>query len=253
MAYKIQRYGWKPSLPDVRNVPADTTDMPILDEVDPREQMQPCYDQGQLGSCTANAYAGAVEYNAILNGHKIGTPSRLAIYYGERLREGTAGEDSGAFGHDAFKDGRKYGVGPEALWPYDIRKFAEEPSSEYLTARASYKVGTYRHPPQQLAALKRVLSNNQTIAFGFTVYSSFESEEVAKTGKVPMPSSREEVLGGHETLIVGYLQAEEEYALVRNSWGTEWGLGGYFLLPWMYILNPNLVSDLRTIYRPQQS
>lgn len=249
MSYKIQSYGWRPSYPDPRNVPADTYGLATKSEVDPRDTMQDPYDQGQLGSCTANAYAGAVEYNDLVDGGSFGTPSRLAIYYGERLREGTVSQDSGAMGHDAFKDGRAYGVGPENLWPYDITKFAKEPSTEYLASRADHRVRGYKHPEPSIDIFKAILSNKQTIAFGFTVYNAFESDQVAETGIVPMPSRGEQVLGGHEVLIVGYLSAHPNHALVRNSWGTYWGLGGYFLMPWSYVLDRNLSGDWRTIYR----
>ena len=98
--------------------------------------------------------------------------------------------------------------------------------------------------------MRAVLSNNQTIAFGFTVYESFESQEVAKTGVVPLPSRGEKTLGGHEVLLVGYLKDQPNYGLVRNSWGDGWGLGGYFLMPWAYLMDANLASDFRTIRRP---
>lgn len=250
MPYQIEKYGWRPSLPDQRNVPADSSGLTAKNEVDPRGTMQDPYDQGQLGSCTANAYAGAVEYDDILDGGNLGTPSRLAIYYGERLREGSVSFDSGAYGHDAFKDGRKYGVGPESLWPYDISKFKDTPPQEYLDSRVNHKVKEYRHPSPDVEVFKSLLSNDQTIAFGFTVYQSFESQRVAETGIVPLPGPNESVLGGHEVLVVGYLAAYPEHALVRNSWGTGWGLEGYFLMPWDYVLSRNYSSDWRTIYRP---
>lgn len=244
-------YGWSPSFPDPRNIPVDTSGLIIKNEVDPRDIMQPPYDQQSIGSCTANAYAGAVEYDDILNGGNLGTPSRLAIYYGERLREGTVTYDSGAYGHDAFKDGRKYGVGPESLWPYDINRFTVKPSQEYLNSRASHKVPKYVHPSPNEDRFKAILSNNQTIAFGFTVYERFESEYLAETGVMSPPNPRtERQIGGHEVLIVGYLSSYPNHALVRNSWGTEWGLGGYFLMPWTTILDPNYSGDWRSLYRP---
>lgn len=249
MAYKIAKYGWRPSYPDPRNEPADTSGLTAKSEVDPRDTMQVPYDQGQLGSCTANAYAGAVQYNDIVDGGSFGTPSRLGIYYGERLREGTVSTDSGAMGHDAFKDGREFGVGKEELWPYDIAKFAETPPSAYLDSRDEHKVPGYKHPDPTESVFKSVLSNNQTIAFGFTVYEAFESEQVAETGIVPLPKRGEKILGGHEVLAVGYLSAQPEHALVRNSWGTEWGLEGYFLMPWTYLLGASYSGDWRTIYR----
>jgi C1A family cysteine protease len=95
-----------------------------------------------------------------------------------------------------------------------------------------------------------VLSNRQTMAFGFTVYESFEAAEVAQSGIMPMPSRDERMVGGHEVLLVGYLKEEVNYGLVRNSWGDGWGMAGYFLMPWTYLLDANLASDFRTIRRP---
>lgn len=104
----------------------------------------------------------------------------------------------------------------------------------------------------------QVLSNQQTISFGFNVYESFESSSVARSGIVPMPDPDEKVLGGHEVLAVGYLPNEPEYVLVRNSWGSRqtgargWGLhgSGYFLMPWQMILDPGVCADWTTIRRP---
>ena len=86
------------------------------------------FDQGQLGSCTANAVAGAVEYDAKLNGSDPGFLSRLWIYYYERRLEGSpADQDTGAQGRDGFKVCQKLGVPLEQDWPYDIAKFSDEP------------------------------------------------------------------------------------------------------------------------------
>lgn len=249
MADLTHAYGWRPSLPNAQAVPADTYGLLAKSEVDPRDSMQDPYDQSRLGSCTANVYAGAAEYDDKLDGGSLGTPSRLAIYYGERLREGSVEWDSGAYGHDAFKDGREFGVASETLWPYDISRFRNVPPSAYLSARGNHKFLKYVHPAPNVTRFKKVLSNDQTIAFGFTVYESFESNQVAESGIVPIPGDREQVLGGHEVLIVGYLSAYPEHALVRNSWGTEWGLSGYFLMPWAYITDPSLADDWRSIHR----
>jgi C1A family cysteine protease len=245
------KFGWKPSYPDPRNVPADVRGITVASEVDPRDNMQDPYDQGNLGSCTANAIAGAIEYHDILNGNSFGTPSRLFIYYGERVREGTVGSDSGAIGHDGFKVARKTGVPPETDWPYNINRFREKPPQQAYDDASQHRITDYRHPLQTQAAIKAVLSNQQTVAFGFTVFESFESNAVAKTGVVPVPDPYwENDIGGHEVLIVGYLKSEPNYALVRNSWGTHWGLRGYCLFPWSYILDSQLATDFRTIYRP---
>ncbi len=250
-------FGWHPSLPDIRNVASDVIGLTIVDEVDPRGEMPDPYDQGQLGSCTGNALAGAKEYNDLLDGCHTGTPSRLFIYYGEREIEGTTETDSGAFGHDGFKVMRKIGVPSEALCPYDISRFTERPSQAAFEAAAGERIGKYTHPGLgdgsnhvREQTLKAVLSNRQTVAFGFSVYASFESLEVERTGRVPIPSRGEKLLGGHEVLLVGYLEDEPQYGLCRNSWGTEWGLGGYFLMPWSMILNRRITDDFRTITRP---
>jgi C1A family cysteine protease len=111
----------------------------------------------------------------------------------------------------------------------------------------------YKAVPRSQLSMQRVLSNRQTIGFGFTVYESFESAEVAKTGIVPMPGPGERTVGGHEVLAVGYLRDMPHHVLVRNHWAADWGLGGYFLMPWAYLLTPSLASDFRTIYRPKGS
>lgn len=246
----VRRYGWKPSLPDLRDHLADASGLGVLDEVDPRGDLPPVFDQGDLGSCTANAVGAAVEYDAKLNGSDPGTLSRLWIYYYERKIEGSpADQDTGAFGRDGFKVCMKIGVPLEKDWPYDPSKFAGEPSAALADESAQHRISNYRVVSRNLDSMKAVLSNRQTIAFGFTVYESFESDEVAKTGKIPMPSRGEAVKGGHEVLLVGYLKDEPNYALVRNSWGTGWGLAGYFLMPWSYLLDANLATDFRTIRR----
>lgn len=248
---KIRRYGWKPSLPDLRDHIADASELKVLDEVDPRGELPPVFDQGQLGSCTANAVAAAVEFDAKLNGSDPGPLSRLWIYYYERKIEGSpADQDTGAYGRDGFKVCKTLGVPLEKDWPYDVSKFSAEPSASLADEARQHRISNYRAVPRNLDSMKAVLCNRQTIAFGFTVYESFESEEVAKTGIVPTPTRGEKVLGGHEVLLVGYLKDQVNYGLVRNSWGTGWGLQGYFLMPWSSILDANLASDFRTIRRP---
>jgi C1A family cysteine protease len=248
---RIRRYGWKPSLPDLRDHIADASELPVLDEVDPRADLPEVFDQGQLGSCTANAVAAAVEYDAKLNGSDPGPLSRLWIYYYERKLEGSpADQDTGAYGRDGFKVCKNLGVPLERDWPYDIAKYSQEPPASLADEAREHRISNYRAVPRNLDSMKAVLSNRQTIAFGFSVYESFESQEVAQTGIVAMPSRNEKALGGHEVLLVGYLKEEPNYGLVRNSWGPNWGLKGYFLMPWQYLLDANLASDFRTIRRP---
>lgn len=202
------------------------------------------WDQGQLGSCTANAVAAALQFNhGVVTGVKARRPSRLDIYYGERQLEGSLGQgDTGAYGRDGFKFAQQTGYLLERKWPYFIENFQDAPP-----AGTRIKLEQdYASVPQTVDAIKAALSNRQTIAFGFSVYSSFESSKVATTGIVPMPAKTEAHLGGHEVLAVGYLEAQPDYVLCRNSWGTGWGVDGYFFFPWEYICG-SLASDLRTI------
>lgn len=246
----VRRYGWKPSLPSVDLAVADVSGLTVASQVDPRAHLPGVFDQGELGSCTANATAGAFQYDGILDGKDPGALSRLFIYFGERKIEGVLGQgDTGAYGHDAFTVA-KAGICAEKDWPYDISTFEGPIPRAALSDEGHYRLTKpVKAVPRNEQAMKAALSNRQTIAFGFTVYSSFESDAVAQHGIVPMPKKGEEVLGGHETLIVGYLKSEPHYALVRNSWGTGWGIKGYFLMPWAYLLSSSLASDFRTIQR----
>jgi C1A family cysteine protease len=185
------------------------------------------------------------------------TPSRLAIYWLERfLEHQPANADQGAMGRDGFKAARKFGVLPEADWPYtddaSDPSFAADPrTSDKWEADHWVLQDPYKAVRRSLHDFKRVLSNRQTIAFGFAVFQSFVSDDVAKNGVVPTPDASDIIPNeGHEVLAVGYLKDYPEHCLCRNSWGTDWGMEGYFLMPWSVFLDPSFSSDFRTIYRP---
>jgi C1A family cysteine protease len=168
--------------------------------VDLRPQCPPVYDQGQLGSCTGNAIAGAVEFERMRQNLAVFTPSRLFIYYGERVIEGTVSSDSGAEIRDGIKVVATAGVPPETDWPYDISRFADQPP-QLAYADAKDDVATqYQRVMQSLAQMKGCLASGLPFVFGFTVYESFESPAVASTGQAPMPGSNESVLGGHAVM-----------------------------------------------------
>lgn len=245
----ITRYGWHPSLPDVRDHIADLEGLAIAPEVDPRgAYMTGVYDQLQLGSCVSNAVAAAIDAYLMAIGRQPFFPSRLDLYWHARKVAGLpTNEDTGAYGRDGFKVARSTGVMPERDWPYNISKFATDPRHRDIWKLDS----SYRVVGRTVDAWKRVFTQRQTIAFGFSVFDSFESQRVADTGIVPYPdTTREQMLGGHEVLAVGYLKSHPEHVLVRNSWGDDWGDGGYCLFPWSYIMDRNLADDFRTIRIP---
>jgi hypothetical protein len=198
-------------------------------------------------NCTANATNRAFRYDTIMDGKDCGELSRLWTYYFERAIEHTLGQgDTGAEGHDAYTVA-KHGIPAESLWPYDISKFEQKPPDVEPRAYMLTKAVHALLPGED--DFKRALSNGQTITYGFTVYRSFE-EAWPETGIMPMPAAGEEVLGGHENLICGYLKQYPDHFLSLNSWGTGWGLSGYFLIPKRFVLDPQYASDYRTIVRP---
>ncbi len=241
-------YGWRPSPPDPRDKIADPSGLIVLDEVDLRKGPMPLvFDQLQLGSCTANAVCAALQFDASLDlaTSRARRRSRLDCYYGERSFEGSLGQgDTGAIGRDGFRFAQQTGVLLEQAWPYDITTYTGPPPA----GRRHKLAKPYAAVTKTEDHIKAVLSNEQTVAIGFTVYDAFESSQVAQTGIVDMPGASEYPLGGHEVLLVGYLAAHPGYALARNSWGSGWGIGGYFLWAWEYILS-SYTSDLRTIVR----
>jgi C1A family cysteine protease len=243
-------YGWMRDLPDARDylyaAPLDKFATGLPANVDLRPQCPPVYDQGQLGSCTANGIAAAIEFDQRKQGNKEFVPSRLFIYYNERVIEGTVSQDSGAQIRDGVKVVAKLGAPPETDWPYNIAKFAQKPPAQAYTDALQDLATSYTRVTQNLAQMQGCLADGYPFVFGFTVYQSFESQAVAKTGIVPMPAPGESVLGGHCVVAVGYNNPTRQF-IVRNSWGTGWGLSGYFMMPYEYLISTNLASDFWTI------
>ena len=239
-------YGWKHSLPDHRDeifrfVPK--VDLALPAKVDLRPNNPPIYDQGQEGSCTANGWARAFEFNLLKENLKDFMPSRQFIYYNERLVEGTLKQgDCGAQVRTGGKVLNQYGVCPETEWTYIPSHLKTKPHKKEYTDALNNTVIQYSAVTQDLIHIKSVLAGGELVVFGISVYDSFESQEVASTGKVPMPLPNESCLGGHCITLVGY-DDSINCGIVANSWGTSWGLAGYFLLPYAYITSSNLASD----------
>lgn len=235
-----RRYGWKPDLPNA-HYPRFAAPARLVAALPPsadlRATMPPVYDQGDLGSCTYNAIGGALHYNEIQQTlAKVVQPSRLFGYYLERLVEGTVDSDAGAAISDGIAITSQYGFCDEALWPYDIAKFRSRPPQNCFDDAAPRKISDYGKVTQTLDQIRAVIAGGDPVVFGFTVFESFESDAVAKTGLMPIPKRSEQVLGGHAVLACGY-DDSRQVALCRNSWGAGWGLGGYFLMPYAYIVS----------------
>ena len=249
MSYKIARYGWLPDLPDQRDhlyaVPVKVAGA-LPRRVDLRRHCPPVYDQGQLGSCTANAIAGAIEFDRMKQGLADFTPSRLFIYYNERAIEHSVASDSGAQIRDGIKSVGKQGDCPETEWPYVIAKFKTRPPKNCYADALKYKAVLYQRVTQTLSQLKGCLASGWPFVFGFTVYESFESASVAKTGHATLPRSGDAVIGGHAVAGVGYDDAKQWF-IVRNSWGAGWGMKGYFTLPYAYVTDASLAGDFWTV------
>jgi C1A family cysteine protease len=221
--------------------------MAVPKSVDLRATCPKVYDQGDLGSCTANAIAAAIEFDQ--RREKLAapfTPSRLFIYYNERALEGTVSTDSGAMIRDGIKSVAGQGVCVEPMWPYVEQKFADRPSPQCYSAGKLHPAVTYSRLSQDLGQMKACLAAGYPFVFGFTVYEGFESDEVAHSGVGEMPEEGETVLGGHAVMAAGYDDGAGRF-LVRNSWGASWGMGGYFTLPYAYLSNENLATDFWTI------
>lgn len=257
-------YGHKRAPPKV-NYPkklfCSSNNAKLANRVDLRPLMPEVYDQGTLGSCTANAIAAALQYNITKIRKTSSVPSRLYIYYNERRKCGNITIDSGATISDGMEVIKKSGLCFESstmknlqtsCWPYDIKKFAKPPPSTCYSFGLKNRVTTVNSIVQDINQLKQALISGFPVTVGILVYESFESKDVADTGYVPFPQLSEMCLGGHAVLIVGYdndlvKNGNKGHFIIRNSWGDSWGDKGYCYIPYNYILNPILACEFYTI------
>jgi len=243
-------YGYKKDSYDhrdlYRSVAPHSTPLPT--HVDLRTKASvPVFDQGQLGSCSANALSAAHLFAQLTESgsHPAVVPSRLDIYYRERVIEGTVHEDSGAMLRDGIKALAKNGVCPETVWPYDITKFTLAPPAVAVAQEAAHKITVYQRVLPTSLHVKQAIAAGDPVVIGIQVYASFESDHTIQTGIIPIPAKHEQLLGGHAVILVGYDDAHSWFIL-QNSWGTGVGVGGFFYLPYKYI-DSGLGSDFWTI------
>lgn len=220
--------------------------------VDLRKWDSAIMDQGNLGSCTANAGCGVMQFVRAFQALPNMSLSRLFLYYNTRVIEGHPNSDSGASIRDTMKSMAQSGACDEAEWPYDISKFKLKPTpkcyadglldiaTQYLSIGADTPVGN-----RSLDPFKQCLAEGFPFFFGFDVYSSFDS--IGADGIMPYPNeSTEDILGGHAIVAVGYDDAKKAF-IIRNSWGTEWGDKGYFYMPYKVIKNTGMSGDFWTV------
>lgn len=251
----VYKLGWLPDLPDARDflyaAPLKVM-LKLPAKVDLSKGCPPVYNQGNLGSCTANALGAAFEFGKKKQKKPTFRPSRLFLYYNERVMMNTVNSDSGAFLRDGVKSLNKLGICPEKDWTYDDNpspgaKFTQKPPASCYATALNHQILSYWRIPVNLSSIKGCLAEGYPFTFGFTVYESFMTPTVAQTGIMPMPNiSAEHVVGGHAVLAVGYDDTKQA-VLVRNSWGTGWGIKGYFWMPYAYIANTAYCSDFWTI------
>ena len=245
-------FGWRPDLPDHRDHKVKVGGQflaayaALPASVDLRPLCSPVENQGRLQSCTGNAIVGAMELLENKRGGNFYDLSRLFVYWNERDIEGATGQDVGAYIRDGIKVVASFGACLESIWPYNESIVFTRPTDAAFADAQRHRVTEYARVGQTIQEIKGVLAGRFPIVFGFSVYDSFESEEVARTGILPMPAIGESCLGGHAVLAIGYDDARQA-VLVRNSWGTEWGQSGYFWMPYDYITMPDLTADLWTI------
>jgi len=251
--------GWQRDLPDFRDFHLDSLNIQDIisqseilkslgktpSSIDLRAWCSPVEDQGNLGSCTANAGVGLMEYYQRKAFGKYLDGSRLFLYKATRDLDGMKG-DSGAYLRSTMKAMVLFGIPPEQYWPYQISQFDNEPSAFCYSFGQNYKsVKYYRIDPpgiptsKVLTAIRRNLAVGLALMFGFTVYSSIPPVGTG-SGDIPYPTLNERVLGGHAIVAVGYddkrqIGSEKGALLIRNSWGTDWGEQGYGWLPYAYV------------------
>jgi len=226
--------------------------------VDLKEWCSPIENQSSIGSCTAHAGIGLVEYFEKRAFGRHIDASRRFLYKVTRNMLNQTG-DTGAFLRTTMGALVLFGVPPEEYWPYIIPDFDKEPPAFCYAFAQNYQAISYFRldPPMTprdvlLNRIKTYLASNVPSMFGFTVFSSIS--QAATTGKIPYPAPAERVLGGHAVDAVGYddnmkikntdrggVETKGAF-LIRNSWGEGWGNAGYGWLPYDYVLK-NLAVD----------
>ncbi|MBL8351136.1 MAG: hypothetical protein JNL87_12590 [Burkholderiaceae bacterium] len=268
--------GWMPDLPSIKDFDTASDEVKphlarlkvtgtkaspakLATSADLRAWCSPIENQGSLGSCTANAGVGMMEYFQRRAYGKHINGSRLFLYKTTRNLLKWTG-DTGAYLRTTLQSLALFGVPPEDYWPYVVADFEKEPTAFLYSFASNYQaMKYYRLDPSGttraalLAAIKANLAAGLPSIFGFTVYNSYTQASVANKGAIPFPVATDKVVGGHAVMAVGYddtikikhsasATATTGAILIRNSWGTGWGDAGYGWLPYDYVLKGQAVD-----------
>ena len=217
-------------------------------QIDLRPHMSPVENQSSTSSCAANAMAGAYEYllKRLKNSNE--DVSRLFIYYNARELDGDTSQDQGTYLSSCTKVTRKLGVCSEVTWPFDPQQILEQPHKDAYTEAKGFPLNPVARPVQvDLQTMKNCLASGFPFIFGLQLFSSFE--KAGPEGLVPMPDIEQDNHdGGHAMLCVGYSEPDRVF-IVRNSWGEDWGDGGYCYIPYDYMTDPELNADCWALVR----
>lgn len=258
---KSSGLGWIRDLPDPRDqlYSAPLTVLKALPmSVDLKTEF-PIYDQGRIGSCTANALAGAVQFDRLKSKQAPDfVPSRLFIYYNERKIEGHVANDAGAQIRDGIKSLQKLGVCSESEWPYDDTpaayeggpfpknsKPAAQPKKTCYDDAGKYVITSYQRLTPTLNQLRGCLAAGFPFVFGFTVFEGWYSQN-PRPAIIPLPGANDSAIGGHAVMCVGY-NNETSLFKIRNSWGANVGKKGYFFMPYAYLTDGSMAADFWAI------
>lgn len=248
MAATRYTYGVIPDHPDVNDfrysAPRYLVGLPSL--TDMRSKLPPSWDQGRIGSCGPHGLSAAIVHSQRHQMLDDDMPSRLFLYYATREAQDTVGQDSGVSIRTMLKVAAKTGYCEEQLWPYRIEKFRERPYAVCYADGQRRKITDYARVASDPEQIRGALASGHLLVIGFSVYSSYETDETARTGLVPLPRRGERQLGGHCVAIVGYDDSQRVYHF-RQSYGTGWGINGYGHFPYDFIHNPALTPDIWVI------
>jgi C1A family cysteine protease len=261
VALLMRKFGWIPDIPDPRDYSYDLISTipkiaaknikgtPVVGlDSDLRSHCSAVDDQLRFNSCVLNAATALLEYLDLLSFGRYTELSRMFAYYNCREYQGDVNSDPGTSMRLGCELLAKFGTCPEVEWPYIGINFTRKPPASCYTSALSHKaIRYYRLTNINMEQMLDCLKQGYPFLCGITLFSGWY--KAASTGVLNLPDlSVETRLGGHAIMIVGNI-ANQQVGIGRNSYGTVWGQGGYFTIPYAYLTNSGLCGDLWTIRR----